>query len=153
MSRIDETDARILQALQRQGRLSNADLAERVNLSASACHRRVQRLEADGIIRDYVALLDPRKVGRPTTVFVEITLSGQADEVLDAFERAVARVPDVLECHLMAGSADYLLKVVANDTEDFARIHRRFLATLPGVAQMQSSFALRTVRQTTALPV
>ena len=153
MPRIDETDARILQALQRQGRLSNADLAERVNLSASACHRRVQRLEADGIIRDYVALLDPRKVGRPTTVFVEITLSGQADEVLDAFERAVARVPEVLECHLMAGSADYLLKVVANDTEDFARIHRRYLATLPGVAQMQSSFALRTVRQTTALPV
>ena len=153
MPRIDETDARILQALQRQGRLSNADLAERVNLSASACHRRVQRLEADGIIRDYVALLDPRKVGRPTTVFVEITLSGQADEVLDALERAVARVPDLLECHLMAGSADYLLKVVANDTEDFARIHRRFLATLPGVAQMQSSFALRTVRQTTALPV
>ena len=153
MSQIDETDARILQVLQRQGRLSNVDLAERVNLSASACHRRVQRLEADGIIRDYVALLDPRKVGRPTTVFVEITLSGQADEVLDAFERAVARVPDVLECHLMAGSADYLLKVVANDTEDFARIHRRFLATLPGVAQMQSSFALRTVRQTTALPV
>ena len=153
MPRIDETDARILQALQRQGRLSNAELAERVNLSASACHRRVQRLEADGIIRDYVALLDPRKVGRPTTVFVEITLSGQADEVLDAFERAVARVPDVLECHLMAGSADYLLKVVANDTEDFARIHRRYLATLPGVAQMQSSFALRTVRQTTALPV
>ena len=153
MSQIDETDARILQVLQRQGRLSNVDLAERVNLSASACHRRVQRLEADGIIRDYVALLAPRKVGRPTTVFVEITLSGQADEVLDAFERAVARVPDVLECHLMAGSADYLLKVVANDTEDFARIHRRFLATLPGVAQMQSSFALRTVRQTTALPV
>ena len=153
MSRIDETDARILQALQRQGRLSNAELAERVNLSASACHRRVQRLEADGIIRDYVALLDPRKVGRPTTVFVEITLSGQADEVLDAFERAVARVPDVLECHLMAGSADYLLKVVADDTEDFARIHRRYLATLPGVAQMQSSFALRTVRQTTALPI
>jgi len=89
----------------------------------------------------------------PTTVFVEITLSGQADEVLDAFEKAVARVPDVLECHLMAGTADYLLKVVAGDTEDFARIHRRYLATLPGVAQMQSSFALRTVRNTTAMPV
>ena len=150
---MDETDRRILQALQREGRLTNAELAERVHLSASACHRRVQRLEAEGIIKGYVALLDARKVGRPTTVFVEITLSGQADEVLEAFERAVARVPDVLECHLMAGSADYLLKVVANDTEDFARIHRRSLATLPGVAQMQSSFALRTVRQTTALPV
>ena len=151
--RLDETDGRILQALQQRGRLSNADLAEQINLSPSACHRRVQRLEAEGIIRGYVALVDPRKVGRPTTVFVEITLSGQADEVLDAFEKAVARVPDVLECHLMAGSADYLLKVVANDTEDFARIHRRYLATLPGVQQMQSSFALRTVRQTTALPV
>ncbi len=150
---IDQIDRRILAVLQKSGRMSNADLAEKVHLSASACHRRVQRLEKEGIIRDYVALLDPRKMGRPTTVFVEITLSGQADEVLDAFEKAVARVPDVLECHLMAGTADYLLKVVAGDTEDFARIHRKYLATLPGVAQLQSSFALRTVRQTTALAV
>ena len=150
---LDHIDRRILNVLQKTGRMSNADLAERVHLSASACHRRVQRLEKEGYIRDYVALLDARKMGRPTTVFVEITLSGQADEVLDAFEKAVARVPDVLECHLMAGTADYLLKVVAGDTEDFARIHRRYLATLPGVAQLQSSFALRTVRNTTALAV
>ena len=153
MSDLDEIDRRLLTALQRDGRLSNAQLSDKVNLSPSACHRRVQRLEKEGWIRDYVALVNPRKVGRPTTVFVEITLSGQADEVLDAFEKAVARVPDVLECHLMAGSADYLLKVVAQDTEDFARLHRRSLATLPGVAQIQSSFALRTVRQTTALPL
>lgn len=151
MSDIDETDRRILAVLQKTGRISNADLSEKVNLSASACHRRVQRLEADGVIAGYVALLDRRKLGRPTTVFVEITLSGQTDEVLDAFEAAVARIPDVLECHLMAGSADYLLKVVVLDTDDFARIHRRHLARLPGVAQMQSSFALRTVRWTTAL--
>ena len=150
---LDHIDRRILDVLQRDGRMSNADLSERVNLSASACHRRVHRLEKEGFIRDYVALLDARRMGRPTTVFVEITLSGQADEVLDAFEKAVALVPDVLECHLMAGSADYLLKVVAGDTEDFARIHRRYLATLPGVQTMQSSFALRTVRNTTALPV
>lgn len=150
---LDPTDRRILTALQKTGRMSNADLAERVHLSASACHRRVQRLEAEGYIRDYVALLDERRMGRPTTVFVEITLSGQADEVLDAFEREVARVPDVLECHLMAGSADYLLKVVAQDTDDFARIHRQYLARLPGVAQMHSSFALRTVFRTTAIPV
>ena len=153
MMEVDATDARILTVLQRKGRISNADLSDEVHLSASACHRRVQRLEEAGIIRDYVALLDPRKLGRPTVVFVEITLSGQADEVLDAFEREVRLVPDVLECHLMAGSADYLLKVVAQDTENFARIHRRYLARLPGVAQMHSSFALRTVRQTTALPV
>lgn len=150
---LDPTDRRILTVLQRTGRMSNAELSEEVNLSASACHRRVQRLEKDGYIRDYVALLDPRKMGRPTTVFVEITLQAQADEVLDAFEKAVKLIPDVLECHLMAGAADYLLKIVAGDTEDFARIHRRYLARLPGVAQMQSSFALRTVRQTTALQV
>lgn len=153
MVEIDTIDARILRALQRGGRMSNADLSEKVNLSPSACHRRVQRLEKEGVIRDYVALLDPRKVRRPTTVFVEITLSGQADELLEAFEREVAKIPDVLECHLMAGTADYLLKVVAADTDDFAQIHRRSLARLPGVQGMQSSFALRTVFKTTALPV
>ncbi|PID35286.1 MAG: AsnC family transcriptional regulator [Rhodobacterales bacterium] len=150
---LDSTDRRILGVLQKTGRISNAELSERVNLSPSACHRRVQRLEAEGYIKDYVALLDARKMGCPTTVFVEITLSGQTDEVLEAFEREVARVPDVLECHLMAGKSDYLLKVVAENTEDFARIHRRYLARLPGVQGMQSSFALRTVFRTTALPV
>lgn len=150
---LDSIDRRILETLQKQGRLSNQDLSERVGLSPSASHRRVQRLEEEGFIAGYVALLDPKRLGRRTTVFVEITLEGQADEVLDAFEKAVARVPEVLECHLMAGTADYLLKVVATDTEDFARIHRRSLATLPGVRGLQSSFALRTVRQTTALPV
>lgn len=150
---IDETDRRILRALQKNGRLTNAQLSDVVHLSPSACHRRVQHLEKTGFIRDYVALVDPRKVERPATAFVEITLSGQADEVLDAFEREVAKIPDVLECHLMAGTADYLLKVVAFDTEHFAQIHRRHLARLPGVAQMQSSFALRTVFKTTALPV
>ncbi len=150
---LDATDRRILRVLQRQGRVTNAELAEMVNLSPSACHRRVQRLEADGIIADYVALLDPKRIGRPTVVFVEISLSGQRDDILDAFEREVARVPDVLECHLMAGSADYLLKIIAADTEDFARIHRQYLSRLPGVAQMQSSFALRTVVKTTALDI
>ena len=132
---LDETDRRILRVLQREGRISNADLAERIALSPSACHRRVQRLEVDGFVAGYV----------------EIKLSSQSDEVLDAFERAVARIPDVLECHLMAGNADFLLKLMVEDTEDFARIHRQYLARLPGVAQMQSSFALRTVVRTTAL--
>jgi Lrp/AsnC family leucine-responsive transcriptional regulator len=150
---IDTTDRKILAALQRNGRMSNAELSEQANLSPSACHRRVQRLESEGFIRNYVALLDARKMNVPTTVFVEITLQGQAEEVLDVFEKAVARIPDVLECHLMAGTADYILKVVAENTEDFARIHRQYLSRLPGVAQMQSSFALRTVFKTTALPV
>ena len=149
----DTLDAAILRALQKEGRISNADLAERVHLSASACHRRVQRLEAEGVIRGYVALLDAAKIDRKATVFVEITLTGQAEDIMDAFEKAVARIPDVQECHLMAGTADYLLKVVARDTEDFARIHRQHLARLPGVAQMQSSFSLKSVFRTTALPV
>jgi Lrp/AsnC family leucine-responsive transcriptional regulator len=150
---LDPTDCRILRALQKSGRMTNADLAEAVNLSPSACHRRVQRLEAAGVIRDYVARLDLRQIGRATVVFVEIKLAGQSDDLLDAFEREVARVPDVLECHLMAGSADYLLKIIAADTEDFARIHRRYLSRLPGVTQMQSSFALRTVIETTAVDI
>ena len=150
---LDSIDRRILGVLQRTGRMSNSDLSEKINPSPSACHRRVQRLEAEGYIRDYVALLDARKMGCPSTIFVEITLSGQADELLDAFEREVALIPDVLECHLMAGTADYILKVVAADTEDFARIHRQHLSRLPGVQGMQSSFALRTVFKTTALPV
>lgn len=150
---LDATDCRILRVLQKQGRISNADLSELVNLSPSACHRRVQRMESDGIIAEYVALLDLHKIGRPTIVYVEITLAGQRDDILEDFERAVAHVPDILECHLMAGSADYLLKILSADTEDFARIHRQYLSKLPHVATMQSSFALRTVVQTTAVEV
>ncbi|MCK0167841.1 Lrp/AsnC family transcriptional regulator [Jannaschia sp. S6380] len=150
---IDETDARILRLVQKDARLTSAQMSQRLNLSASACHRRLQRLEATGAIEATVALVNPRVVGRPTTVFVEISLASQADDVLDAFETAVARIPDVLECHLMTGAYDYLLKVVARDSEDFASIHRRHLARLPGVAKLQSSFALKTVCKTTALPV
>lgn len=152
MSKMDDTDRRILRMLQKRGRISNADLAEACNISSSACHRRVQRLEGEGIIRDYVALLDPKSLDRRATVFVEVTLKSQSDEVLDGFEKAVRLVPDVLECHLMAGKADYMLKVVAADTEHFAQIHRQ-LVRLPGVQSMQSSFAMRTVFKTTALPV
>ncbi|KPQ07780.1 MAG: Lrp/AsnC family transcriptional regulator, leucine-responsive regulatory protein [Rhodobacteraceae bacterium HLUCCA12] len=148
---LDHIDRRILNVLQREGRISNAELAERINLSPSACHRRVHRLENDGYIKGYVGLLDLRRIGKPTTVFVEIKLNGQSDETLESFERGVTRIPGLLECHLMAGEADYLLKLVVEDTDDFARIHRQYLARLPGVAQMQSSFALRTVQKTTAV--
>lgn len=150
---IDTIDRRLLGILQKRGRISNADLADEAGLSPSACHRRVARLEQEGIVDKYVALLDPRTLGLPATIFVEITLSQQSDDILDSFETAVRRIPNVLECHLMAGTADYLLKVVAEDTEDFARIHRRYLTRLPGVAQMHSSFSLRTISQTTAMPL
>lgn len=150
---IDSIDRRILHVLQRQGRISNAELSERINLSASACHRRVQRLEVEGYITDYVALVDPQMVDRRTTIFVEITLASQSDDTLDTFEREVSKISEVLECNLMAGTADYLLKVVASDAEHFAHIHRKYLSRLPGVAQMKSSFSLRTVCKTTALPI
>lgn len=152
MPQMDETDRRILRILQKKGRISNADLAVAANVSSSACHRRVQRLEADGVIRDYVALLNPIHLDRRSTLFVEVTLTSQADDVLAEFERAVQLVPDVLECHLMAGAADYMLKVVASDTDHFANIHRT-LVRLPGVVKMQSSFSMRTVFKTTSLPV
>jgi Lrp/AsnC family leucine-responsive transcriptional regulator len=151
VAQLDRMDRAILRILQLEGRLPNADLAERVNLSASACHRRVARLEEKGVIASYAALLNQRAVGRASTVFVEITLQGQTTQMLEAFETHVARIPDLLECHLMAGAADYLLKIVARDADDFARIHREHLSRLPGVAQMHSSFSLKEVARTTAL--
>ncbi len=139
--------------LQKKGRMSNADLSETGNLSPSACHRRVQRLEKDGYIRDYVALLDPRKMGRPTTVFVEITLQRAGGRGAGCVR---ARGGAGAGCAGMSpdgGHGGLPAEGRGRDTEDFARIHRRYLARLPGVAQMQSSFALRTVRKTTAMPV
>lgn len=153
MRTIDETDIRILKIIQKRGRITNSDLSEEISLSPSACHRRVLCLENDKIIKDYVALVDPIRVGFSTTVFVEITLNGQTDEVLDKFEEEVKKIPNVLECNLMAGSADYLLKIVAEDTDDFARLHRKFLSRLPGVAKVQSSFSLKTVCKGTVLPI
>ncbi|MFL2790079.1 MAG: Lrp/AsnC family transcriptional regulator [Paracoccaceae bacterium] len=153
MKVIDNIDVRILKILQKTGRMTNFDLSEEINLSSSACHRRVSRLEADKIIKHYVAILDPLKIGLSTTVFVEITLNGQTDEVLDKFEEEIKKIPNVLECNLMAGSADYLLKVVAKDTDDFAKIHRESLSRLPGVAQIQSSFSLKTVFRGTDFPI
>lgn len=150
---LDAIDRAILRVLQRDGRLPNSELADRIHLSPSACHRRVARLEGSGVIRGYAALVDPQAAGRRSVVFVEITLQGQTTEMLDAFEAAVAGIPDVLECHLMAGAADYLLKVAARDPEDFARLHREALARLPGVAKMQSSFSLKVVRSTGVLPL
>ena len=133
--------------------MTNAALAERVHLSPSACLRRVRRLEDEGVIEGYVMLVDQGAVGRPTNIFVEITLHSQSEEALDAFEQAVAACPDVMECYLMSGDAYYLLRVADADTADYERIHRTHLARLPGVARIRTSFALRTVCKKTALPV
>ena len=124
----------ILNIVQKKGEISNIHLANEENLLAAACHRRVQRLEKEGYIKDYVALLSQNKISVPTTVFIEIKLSAQVDEVLESFEKAVSLIPNILECHFMAGTSDYILKVVAENTDDFARIHRRHLTRLPVVA-------------------
>ncbi len=150
---LDATDRRILDRLQADGRMSNTDLADRVHLSQSACLRRVRRLEAEGVLAGYVALVDSTAVGRPVNVFVEITLSGQSEDILDAFEGAVRDCEEVMFCHLMSGDTDYLLHVVAADTADYERIHRTRLSRFPGVARIQTSFALRTVCNTTAYPL
>ncbi|MFW5660950.1 MAG: Lrp/AsnC family transcriptional regulator [Oceanicaulis sp.] len=153
MARLDTTDAAILAKLQKEGRLSNADLAERVGLSASACHRRVRALEASGVIRGYVALLDAEALGRGLTVIVLATLENQRRQTLEAFEAAVAEIEEVMECHLTTGQEDYLLRLQVRDARDYERVHRERLSGLPGLARLVSNIAMRTVFARTALPV
>ncbi len=147
---LDATDRAILNVLQDNARITNNDLADLVHLSPSACLRRVRRLEGEGIIERYVTLIDPVAIGRPTTVFVEISLSSQEETQLDAFETQVVQRPEVISCHLMAGNADYLVQIRCTDVADYEQIHRTHLALLPGVTRIRSSFALRTVCQRTA---
>lgn len=142
---IDKIDREILRLLQADGRLPNAELAQRVGLSASACFRRLQRLEQDGVISGYHAALDGETIGKPTTVFIEVTLSSQGSAALDAFERAVAACDDVLECHLMSGDFDYLLRVAVADMRDYERVHRQRVAAFPHVARIRTAFAMRAV--------
>ncbi len=151
--KLDPLDRKILAVLQEEGRIANADLAVKVGLSASATLRRMRALEEAGIIEKYVALLNQRKIGRRMDIFVEISLSSQSEEVLESFERAVARSSEILECFLMAGDADYLLRLAAADPTDFERIHRDQLARLPGVLRMKSSFAIRPVIRRSAFPL
>ncbi len=150
---IDPSNRRILQALQRDSRLGIADLASEVGLSSSACHRRVKLLEESGIIAGYAARLDRRALGLTMEFFVEVSLSSQSGDAFDAFERAVAGMDEILECHLMAGGTDYLLRVVAADLADFERIHREHLAQLPHISRLQSNLAIRTVRAMMGYPV
>jgi DNA-binding Lrp family transcriptional regulator len=145
MAALDMTDREILAALGGDGRLSNVALADRVHLSPSACLRRVRRLEESGIIDRYAAVIDPAKIGKATSVFVDISLSSQREDLLDSFEAAVTHVPGVMSCHLMAGDADYVVHILCADVEDYERIHRSYLSRLPGVTRLRSSFALRTV--------
>jgi Lrp/AsnC family leucine-responsive transcriptional regulator len=151
--KFDRYDKMILEALQRDGRISNVQLANLVNLSESACLRRVRALEESGTIERYAALVSQSKAGLPGNVFVHIGLHREEESELAAFEEAVKNIPEVMECFLMTGEFDYLLRVVVSDMADFERLHRDSLTRLPGVARVNSSVAIRTVQKKTELPL
>ena len=150
---LDDRDRDILRRLQANGRLTNAELAEQVNLSASACLRRVRTLEEKGYIAGYAAVLDEASMGLAGVAFVLVTLDQQGRAALDRFEAAACRHAEILECYLLAGAADYMMRVTYADAADFERIHTAILTQLPGVVRVQSTLALRTVKKTNALPV
>ena len=142
---LDSIDRAILTTLQKDGRLSNAALAEKVGLSASACSRRLDALEASGVIRGYHARVSNRALGHTLTAIVNISLSGQFQKTLDEFEAAVKRCPNILICYLLSGEYDYVLRVAAKDLEDYERIHREWLSALPHVVKIVTSFSLREI--------
>ncbi len=150
---IDSTDRKILRILQENAAISNVNLARRVGLSPSPCLRRVQQLDEAGIIRRRVTLLEPAAVGLGVSVFVQVSLEKQADRALRAFEKAVLARPEVMECYLMTGDADYLLRVVVPDIPSFERFVLEHLTHISSVARVRSSFALKQVKYTTALPL
>jgi Lrp/AsnC family leucine-responsive transcriptional regulator len=150
---IDATDRKLLQELQADSRRSVQALGDVVGLSASACHRRIKSLEDAGFISGYCARLDATRLGYTMQFFIEVGLTSQSEAALDAFETAVGDIPEVLECHLMAGQSDYILRVVCRDHEDFEHLHRRLSARLPGVARIHSNLSIRTVKARTGLPL
>lgn len=149
----DPFDKAILDALQNDGRITNVQLAQLVHLSESACLRRVRALEESGMIDRYVALINQSKVGLAGSVFVSIGLHREEESELAAFEEAVRSIPEVMECYLMTGEFDYLLRVVVSNMADFERLHRDSLTRLPGVARVNSSVTIRTVQKKTELPL
>lgn len=150
---IDSTDAAILEHLQANARLTNVALASQVHLSPSPCLARVRALERDRIISRYVTLLDARSVGLGVSVFIQITLDTQIREALEVFETTIHGRPEVLECYLMTGDSDYLLRVVVADVQALEAFVLNQLSTIPGVARIRSSFALKQVKYETALPL
>jgi Lrp/AsnC family transcriptional regulator, leucine-responsive regulatory protein len=150
---LDPIDWRILARLQEEARISNVDLAGAVNLSPSPCLNRVRALEESGVISRYVTLLDPLKLGLTVSVFIQVTLERQMRDGLDRFEASVLARDEVMECYLMTGDADYLLRVVVSDVQSLERFIVDYLARVPGVASIKSSFALKQVKYKTALPL
>jgi Lrp/AsnC family leucine-responsive transcriptional regulator len=151
--RLDRIDHAILDHLQRRGRATSAEVAEVAGLSPSPAHRRQRLLEQSGIIRGYVALLDQDRVGLPVNVFVSVRLSAQTEELLAQFEREIGGLAEVMECYMMSGASDYLLRVVAPDLAAYEAFLRTKLARIPGVRGVESAFALKRVAYRTNLPL
>ena len=150
---LDEIDVHLLRLLQRDARASNQSLADRVGLSPSACLRRVRRLEEEGVVTGYTALVDATTIGRGRTIVVELTLASQQRDALEAFEAAVLEVPGLRSCHLLAGEADYLLVLAVEGVDQYERIHRDHVGRLPGVSRVRTSVAMRTVVDRPGVPV
>ena len=149
---LDRLDYRILHYVQNDARMTNAELAKRVGLSPSPCLRRVKALEAAGIIKRYVGIVDARAVGLPISAFVSVSLSSQHSDGLEAFQSRVTTYPEVMECYLMTGTSDYLMRVVVPDLESYERFTDR-LTRIPGISNIQTSFALKPVVYKTELPL
>ncbi len=150
---MDAIDRKIIRALQHDARLTNQDLAAKVGLSASPCLRRVRKLEQDGILAGYTALVDQEKFGLPINVFVNIRLEKPSPKTIRAFETAIENIDAVVECYLMTGNRDYLLRVVSSDLKSYEHLVRDRLTTIPGVLSLESSFAFGQVKRTNVLPL
>ena len=150
---LDAIDRRILEHLQDNARISNVDLAARVGISASPCWRRVRELEESGVISNYVTLIDAASVGLMVSVFVNVSLERQVERELGVFQNAIRERPEVMECYLMTGEADFLLRVVVPDLMAYERFLMDHLTRVPGIASIKSSFALKQVKYRTALPL
>ena len=150
---LDTIDRQILENLQNNARMRNVELAEKVGLSPSPCLRRVGNLEETGVIRGYATLVDAEAVGLPVSIFVSVTLEKQIEKALEKFEKEIRARPEVMECYLMTGEADYLLRVVTADLGAYERFLIEHLPRIPGVASIKSSFALKQVAYRTALPI
>lgn len=150
---LDAIDWSILDMLQGNARTTNVELAKAVNLSPSPCLARVRALEESGYISRYVTLLDPRKLGLQVSVFIQVRLERQIESALETFEKAMQARPEVMECYLMTGDADYLVRVVVPDLDALQHFIVNFLSRVPGVGNIQSSFALKQVKYQTALPL
>ncbi len=150
---LDQIDRKILRELQRNARISNVELAARVNLSPTPCLERVRRLEREGYIRRYVALLEPARLEASLLVFVEITLTRTTSDVFGAFRDAVVRLPEVLECHMVAGGFDYLLKIRVRDMKAYRQVLGHMLDTLPGVRETHTYVVMEEIKEVTEIPV